>query len=73
MNSWLKESARPPTTLVDTASSSPRNSAPPSPMMMRAGLKLCGRNPTHTPTAMMASSGPMLRTSSRSLSVSSWL
>ena len=27
-------------------------------MMMRAGLKLCGRNPTHTPTAMIATSGP---------------
>ena len=26
--------------------SSPRNSAPASPMMIRAGLKLCGRNPT---------------------------
>ena len=28
-------------------------------MKIRAGLKLCGRNPTHMPTAMIATSGPM--------------
>ena len=28
-------------------------------MKIRAGLKLCGRNPTHMPTAMIAISGPM--------------
>ena len=55
----LVGSARPPTTLVDTAISSPSSSAPPSPMKIRAGLKLCGRKPTHSPTAMIATSGPM--------------
>ena len=47
-------SARPPTTLVDTAISRPSSSAPLSPMKIRAGLKLCGRKPTHRPTAMIA-------------------
>ena len=28
-------------------------------MKIRAGLKLWGRNPTHSPTAMIAISGPM--------------
>jgi hypothetical protein len=27
-------------------------------MKMRAGLKLCGKNPTHMPTVMIAISGP---------------
>ena len=52
-------SARPPTTLVDTAISRPSSSAPPSPMKIRAGLKLCGRKPRHSPTVMIAISGPM--------------
>ena len=48
---------RPPTRIVLAASSRPRNSAPASPMKILAGWALRGRNPTHTPTAMIATSG----------------
>ena len=72
MKRW-SVSARPPTTLVDTAISSPSSSAPLSPMKMRAGLKLWGRKPTHSPTAMIAISGPMFGSRSRSRSLSFWL
>ena len=41
--------ARPPISIVAAASRSPRKSAPPSPMMIRAGWKLCGRNPIAHP------------------------
>ena len=51
---------RPPMTMVDAAISSPRNSAPASPMKIRAGWKLRGRKPMHTPQAITATSGPML-------------
>ena len=37
--------------IVAAASSSPSSSAPASPMKSRAGLKLCGRKPTQTPTS----------------------
>ena len=39
--------------------------APASPMKIRAGLKLWGRNPAHTPTVTAATSGAMLEPSSR--------
>ena len=53
------KSVRPPIVIVGTASNRPRNSAPASPMMIRAGFQLNGRNPRHTPTAMIAISGAM--------------
>ena len=34
---------------VAAASNRPSSSAPASPMKSRAGLKLCGRKPRHTP------------------------
>ena len=45
---------------VATARSRPRRNAPPSPIKMVAGLKLCGRNPIAIPAAMIATSGPKL-------------
>ena len=54
------KSVRPPIVIVGTASSTPRKSAPASPMMIFAGFQLNGRNPTQTPTAMIATSGAML-------------
>ena len=59
------KSVRPPTVIVGTASSKPRNNAPASPMMILAGFQLNGRNPRHTPTAMIAMSGAMLPPSNR--------
>jgi hypothetical protein len=44
--------ARPPTTIVDAAMSRPSNRAPQSPMKMRAGWKLWGKNPTHIPSTI---------------------
>ena len=62
--------AVPPIVIVGTASNTPKNSAPASPIMMRAGFQLNGKNPRHTPTAMIATSGPMLGSESALLSVS---
>ena len=54
------KSVRPPIVIVGTASNTPRNNAPASPMMIFAGCQLNGRKPTHTPTMMIATSGAML-------------
>ena len=51
----------PPTVIVVTAMSRPRNIAPASPMKIRAGLKLWGRNPTRHPTTIIATSGADVR------------
>src|SRR5699024_12431542 len=40
----------PVTRIVEAASSRPMSIEPESPMKMRAGLKLCGRNPMQAPT-----------------------
>src|SRR3954463_1647259 len=53
-------SVLPPTLIVDAAINRPSKSAPQSPMKMRAGWKLYGRNPRQMPSAITASSGPML-------------
>ena len=53
-------SVRPPISIVQTASSNPRNNAPASPIMILAGFQLNGRKPRHTPTRMIATRGAML-------------
>ena len=47
--SKLPGSICPVTMMVEAAETSPSCIAPESPMKMVAGLKLCGRKPTHTP------------------------
>ena len=37
--------------IAEQASTNPISIAPASPMNIRAGLKLCGRIPTHTPAS----------------------
>ena len=59
------KSVRPPIVIVGTASNSPRNSAPASPMMIFAGFQLNGRKPKQMPTAMIAISGAMFEPSNR--------
>ncbi len=51
--------------IIVVAINKPRNIAPASPMMMRAGLKLCGRKPAQIPTVAAHTSGAMLDPSSR--------
>ena len=50
--------------IMVVAISRPRNIAPASPMMIRAGLKLCGRNPAQIPTVTAHTSGAMFDPSS---------
>ena len=47
---------RPDALVVAAASISPMSIEPESPMKIRAGLKLCGRNPRHAPASTTASS-----------------
>ena len=53
-------STRPVSVMIDDASSRPNNIEPVSPMKMRAGLKLCGKNPRQTPmmTAVISDGAP---------------
>ena len=50
----------PTTDMVDAAINNPSSMAPASPMKIRAGWKLCGRNPRHSPKVMIEKSGPEL-------------
>ena len=61
-NDWPLNSPveRPPTLMVEAASSTPSSRDPPSPMNTRAGNRLWGRKPTHTPRVMTAHSAPGL-------------
>ena len=52
--------ARPPTTIVETATSRPRSIEPASPMKIFAGVKLYGRNPAQMPAVTAAINGPIL-------------
>ena len=50
----------PTTDMVDAAIKRPSSMAPASPMKIRAGWKLWGRNPTQSPMMITEKSGPEL-------------
>ena len=61
-NVWPEKgwSVLPPTAIVAVAISRPSSSAPASPMKIRAGWTLWGRNPRQAPSVAAATTGPML-------------
>ena len=50
----------PVTMIAAAASTNPSSIEPESPMKMRAGYRLCGRNPTHAPTSAARTSADRL-------------